>query len=77
MNEPRPRPGETPADGKAEHGYRNEVSWEGGKGRQPYVNQEGDGAGPPGGGTEEYPAGDRGDRSGRNAEQFEQVKKMP
>ena len=26
--------------GRAQHGYRNEVSWEGGAGRQPYTNQE-------------------------------------
>ena len=25
---------------RAQHGYRNEVSWDGGKGRQPYTNQE-------------------------------------
>ena len=27
-------------EGRAQHGYRNEVSWDDGKGRQPYTNQE-------------------------------------
>ena len=26
-------------DGRAQHGYRNEVTWEGGSGRQPYSNR--------------------------------------
>ena len=33
-------PGEARGDGEASHGYRNEVSWDGGQGRQPYTNQE-------------------------------------
>ena len=40
MNEnDRKDPGEAEGDGRAAHGYRNEVSWDGGKGRQPYSNQ--------------------------------------
>lgn len=60
---------------KAEHGPSTEVTWEGGKGRQPYANQ-GEVEQPPPAGTE-VEAGDRGDASGRNLEQLEQVKKLP
>lgn len=69
-------PDESPSDGSARHGDRPEVNWDGGKGRQPYANQEGEGAGPPGGG-DEFAAGDRGELSGRNIEQLEEVKKKP
>lgn len=70
---------EDPADrppGSAGHGYKNEVSWEGGRGRQPYSNQ----------GTEEseqpnleieYPQGNRGEASGTSLDQLEQVKGKP
>ena len=73
-NEPR-APGEAEGDGHAAHGYRNEVTWDGGKGRQPYANQgeeeqEPDTAG-------EVEAGDRGEASGRNLEQLEEVKGKP
>ncbi|GAB3645363.1 hypothetical protein [Ramlibacter alkalitolerans] len=62
-------------DGHAKHGYRNEVSWEGGKGRQPYTNQ----------GDEEQrtdaahetEAGNRGAASGRNLEDFEALRRKP
>ena len=68
-------PGEAAGDGQARHGYRNEVSWDGGKGRQPYANQgtveQGTDAAP------EAEAGDRGDASGRNLEQLEEVKGKP
>lgn len=74
----------------ARHGYRNEVNWEGGssrhedpplghwqlKGRQPYGNratQEAPGAGA----SEEYAAGNRGERSGRSLDQLERVKTRP
>ena len=68
-------PGEAEGDGKAKHGYRNEVSWDGGKGRQPYTNQ-----GSVEQGTDAYPeaeAGNRGDASGRNLDQLEDVKGKP
>lgn len=64
---------ETP---KADHGYRNEVSWEGGKGRQPYQNQGTQEEGPPGGG-DEFEAGDRGDLSGRNQGQMDEARGTP
>ena len=62
-------------ESKAEHGPKSEVTWNDGKGRQPYANQ----------GAEEEPssayaeeeAGNRGDASGRNLEQLEQVRGEP
>ena len=60
---------------KAEHGAKSEVTWDGGQGRQPYANQGPQEAGPTGGGA--FAEGDRGDLSGRNAEQLEQVRKKP
>ena len=68
-------PGEAAGDGTAKHGYRNEVSWDGGKGRQPYANQgsvEQDTSA-----AAEAEAGDRGDASGRNLDQLEAVKQKP
>ena len=62
--------------GKAEHGYRNEVSWSGGQGRQPYANQGSEEAEPASFG-EEFEAGDRGEHSGTHQQQDEQVRKMP
>jgi hypothetical protein len=75
MNEQKKGPGEAEGDGRAQHGYRNEVNWDGGKGRQPYTNQGeveqgADAAG-------EVEGGDRGAASGRNLEQLEQVKRKP
>jgi len=67
-------PGKGPEAGKAEHGAPSEVTWKSGKGRQPYANQSG-GEPPTHGG--EYAEGDRGERSGRNQEQLEQVKNDP
>jgi len=68
-------PGKGDEAGKARHGPRSEVNWEGGSGRQPYGNQgPEEGAPPAGGGATE---GDRGERSGRNLEQLEQVKRKP
>lgn len=70
----------------ARHGYRNEVNWEGGsgrhedppmghawlQGRQPYGNQ----AQVPGATAgEDYPAGNRAERSGRNLDQLERAKR--
>jgi hypothetical protein len=60
---------------KAEHGTSSEVTWAQGKGRQPYSNQGPEEADEPGPG--EFPEGDRGEASGRNAEQLDQVRKMP
>ncbi|MEJ7929291.1 hypothetical protein WG922_04820 [Ramlibacter sp. AN1015] len=60
---------------KAEHGYRNEVSWDGGAGRQPYENQDEDNKNIPG--SPEYAEGDRGARSGENLDQLEEVKRKP
>lgn len=68
-------PGEAPSDGKAQHGYRNEVSWDGGKGRQPYTNQGDEELGPAS--AREYEAGNAGDAAGRNVEQMDEVKGKP
>ncbi len=68
--------GTDPRDVKAQHGAPSEVTWDGGLGRQPYDNQEQ----PPGtapAGAHEAPEGDRGDASGRNLDQLEQVKRKP
>jgi hypothetical protein len=73
-NEPRD-PGEAEGDGRAQHGYRNEVSWDGGKGAQPYTNQGSEEQGPAT--AREYEGGDRGDISGRNLDQLEAVKRKP
>lgn len=62
-------------DGRARHGYRNEVSWDGGKGRQPYANQEDGQQGPAT--AHETEGGNRGSASGRNSEQLEQIQREP
>jgi hypothetical protein len=75
---------------QARHGYRNEVNWEGGsgrhedpplghwqlKGRQPYSNQPPEETASPAA-SEEYAEGNRAERSGRNLDQFERVKRRP
>lgn len=61
---------------RAGHGTPSEVSWNGGTGRQPYANQ-GEREAEQTGGGDEFPAGDRGELSGRNAEQLDQVRKKP
>lgn len=66
-------PGEERQGGQAQHGGRTEVNWDQGKGRQRYANQGEDEAGPASGDV--FEAGDRGELSGRNLEQLEQVKK--
>lgn len=76
MNEnARKEPGEAAGDGRAAHGYRNEVSWDAGKGRQPYANrgeaEQGTGA------AGDFEAGNVGDVAGRNMEQLEEVKRKP
>lgn len=68
-------PGRSPKEGKAEHGTPSEVSWDDGAGRQPYANQGPEEAEQTAGG--EVAEGDRGELSGRNLEQLEQVKKKP
>lgn len=67
-------PDQAEGDGRAKHGYRNEVNWEGGKGRQPYTNQDEE-IGPAT--ARETEAGNRGPASGRNFEQLEQVRGKP
>jgi hypothetical protein len=62
-------------DGRAKHGYRNEVSWDGGKGRQPYTNQGEDEQGTDA--AHESKAGNRGEASGRNLEDLEALKRKP
>ena len=76
MNEQQKKgPGEAAGDGEAKHGYRNEVSWDDGAGRQPYANrdevEEGSDAFP------EAEGGDAGDASGRNVEDLREVKEKP
>lgn len=67
--------GKGPDAGKAEHGAPSEVTWKSGKGRQPYANQEAVETGATHRG--EFAEGDRGELSGRNLEQLEQVKRKP
>lgn len=69
-----PRPGQDAEAGKARHGPRSEVNWEGGSGRQPYENQE-PVPGSPGAG--EVAEGDLGELSGRNQEELRKVKGTP
>lgn len=68
-------PGEAANDGQARHGPRSEVSWDGGKGRQPYANQGKQEQDPAAAG--EVEAGDRGESSGRNLEQLDAVRGKP
>ena len=75
MDNERKGPGEAAGDGQAQHGYRNEVSWDEGKGRQPYANrgdrEQGPAAAP------EYEGGNAGEVAGRNSEQLEEVQRKP
>jgi hypothetical protein len=66
-------PGEAQGDGRAQHGYQNEVSWDGGKGGQPYANQGDAEQGPAT--AKETEGGNRGEASGRNLEQLEELKR--
>lgn len=81
------------SEAKARHGYRNEVNWEGGSGRQqeppvghaqvqgrlagrqPYSNQPPGAPSPMAG--DEHAEGNRAERSGRNLDQLERVKRKP
>jgi hypothetical protein len=60
----------------AGHGYRNEVSWDEGKGRQPYGNRS-DGEQQQPSGAPEVEGGDAGDAAGRNMDDMEAVDEMP
>jgi hypothetical protein len=70
-----PYSGKEPKSGKAEHGTPSEVSWGDGTGRQPYANQGPEEAQEPS--PVDAPEGDRGELSGRNLEQLEQVRGKP
>jgi len=61
---------------EARHGAPSEVTWEDGAGRQPYTNQDAPDDGEPAA-AGEFSEGDRGELSGRNLEQLEQVRKKP
>jgi hypothetical protein len=63
--------------GQAEHGAPSEVTWDGGEGLQPYANQGAREADEPNPSDDEVPEGNRGELSGRNQEQLDEVKKMP
>ena len=67
-------PGAAAGDGSAAHGRKTEVTWEGG-GRQPYANQGAEEQGPAT--AQDFEAGDRGDLSGRNLDQLEEVRGKP
>jgi len=68
-------PGEAGGDGQARHGRRTEVTWDGGQGHQPYANQGSEELAPAA--ALEFEGGDRGDVSGHNLEQLEEVLEMP
>jgi hypothetical protein len=68
--------GKEPAPGQARHGYRNEVNWEGGSGRQPYSNQGRRETPSPAAGVE-APEGNRGAHSGQATDQLDRVKRKP
>jgi hypothetical protein len=76
MNEQIPASDQDPGTAQARHGYRNEVNWEGGSGRQPYSNQVQRGTPSPAAG-EEPAEGNRRERSGRTQEQLGQVRRKP
>jgi hypothetical protein len=67
-------PGEARGDGRAQHGYRNEVTWDGGKGRQPYTNQEEE-LRPGAAGA--FEGGNAGATAGRNLEDLEELRRKP
>ena len=75
MNDSKKGPGEAAGDGKAQHGYRNEVSWDEGKGRQPYANRGEEEQAPDA--MPEPEAGNAGDIAGRNVEDMDAVKEKP
>ncbi len=62
--------------GQARHGYRNEVNWEGGSGRQPYSNQGRREMPSPAAG-EAFVGGNPARPSGQNQAHLERVKTKP
>ncbi len=70
------RPSGVPARPRAAHGYRNEVSWRSGQGRQPYANQD-PGAPPSPAALPEAEQGDRGAHSGVHQQQVRDVRGKP
>ena len=64
------------ASDKAGHGYRNEVNWRSGAGRQPYPNQEPSVPDDPAA-AGEHAEGDRGVHSGVTLEQMRQARQKP
>ncbi|MCG2591856.1 hypothetical protein LZ009_03600 [Ramlibacter sp. XY19] len=60
---------------RAEHGPQSEVTWDDGKGRQPYANQGKEET--TSGSLPDVEGGDRGNASGRNLDQLEQVEGRP
>lgn len=70
------RPSAASPQPRAGHGYRNEVSWRGGQGRQPYTNQDPD-APPSPAALPEAEQGDRGAHSGVHQQQMRDVRGKP
>ena len=63
-------------ESRAGHGYRNELSWQVGRGRQPYTNQE-TGAPQAAGAFVECAQGDRGSHSGVTQQQMHELQRKP
>lgn len=76
---PKPDQATPPEEGKPQnqtlHGARTEVSWDQGRGSQPYANQGEKDNGEPA--DAQFAVGDRGRLSGNNLDQLEEVKKKP
>lgn len=70
-----PPPDETSKEPKARHGMSTEVTWDQGRGHQPYTNQSQKENGEPA--DAEFAVGDRGGLSGNNLDQLEEVKRKP
>ncbi len=75
QNETPRAPGEAQGDGHALHGPSTEVTWDQGRGHQPYANRGDHEVGPAT--ADEVEAGDLGARAGVNIEQLEEVKEKP
>ncbi len=61
---------------KASHGFRSEVSWDQGRGSQPYSNQGPEESREPNLGNE-FDGGDQGEHAGVSREQLKAVKGLP
>ncbi len=72
---PNPAAPRAPEPLRAGHGYRNEVTWDAGRGRQPYANQGEREAGPAGFAQAE--GGSRGTHSGVHQDQAERARGVP